>query len=50
MLSASRPLFEWAVRRRLKELPGVTILDRHDVTALLTSSDGRQVTGVTSVG
>lgn len=47
MLSASRPLFEWSVRRRLRELPGVTILDRHDVAALLTSSDGRQVTGVT---
>ncbi len=47
MLSASRPLFEWAVRRRLRELPGLTILDRHDVTSLLTSRDGRQVTGVT---
>lgn len=46
MLSASRPLFEWAVRRRLRELPGVTILDRHDVTSLRTSRDGRQVTGV----
>jgi 2-polyprenyl-6-methoxyphenol hydroxylase-like FAD-dependent oxidoreductase len=47
LLSASRPLFEWAVRRRLRELPGVTILDRHDVTSLLTSRDGGQVTGVT---
>ncbi|HKR49433.1 MAG TPA: FAD-dependent monooxygenase [Pseudonocardiaceae bacterium] len=47
MLSASRPLLEWTVRRRLRELPGVTILDRHDVTSLLTSRDGRQVTGVT---
>ncbi|MGH3978118.1 MAG: NAD(P)/FAD-dependent oxidoreductase, partial [Pseudonocardiaceae bacterium] len=47
LLSASRPLFEWAVRRRLRELPGVTILDRHDVTSLLTSHDGRQVTGTT---
>jgi 2-polyprenyl-6-methoxyphenol hydroxylase-like FAD-dependent oxidoreductase len=47
LLSASRPLFEWAVRRRLREMPGVTILDRHDVTSLLTSRDGRQVTGVT---
>ena len=47
LLSASQPLFEWAVRRRLRELPGVTILDRHDVTSLLTSRDGRQVTGVT---
>ncbi|MGH3721684.1 MAG: FAD-dependent oxidoreductase [Pseudonocardiaceae bacterium] len=47
MMCASRPLLEWAVRRRLRELPGVTILDRHDVTSLLTSSDGRHVTGVT---
>jgi 2-polyprenyl-6-methoxyphenol hydroxylase-like FAD-dependent oxidoreductase len=47
LLSASRPLFEWVVRRRLRELPGVTILDRHDVTSLLTSRDGRQVTGTT---
>jgi 2-polyprenyl-6-methoxyphenol hydroxylase-like FAD-dependent oxidoreductase len=47
MLSASRPLVEGAVRRRLRELPGVTILDRHDVTSLLTSREGREVIGVT---
>ncbi|PZS30281.1 MAG: 2-polyprenyl-6-methoxyphenol hydroxylase-like oxidoreductase [Pseudonocardiales bacterium] len=47
LLSASRPLFEWALRRRLREVPGVTILDRHDVTSLLTSRDGRQVIGTT---
>jgi flavin-dependent dehydrogenase len=47
LLSASRPLFEWAVRRRLRELPGVTILDRHDVSALRTARDGQRVTGVT---
>jgi 2-polyprenyl-6-methoxyphenol hydroxylase-like FAD-dependent oxidoreductase len=47
LLSASRPLFEWSVRRRLRELLGVTILDRHDATGLLTSWDGRHVTGVT---
>jgi 2-polyprenyl-6-methoxyphenol hydroxylase-like FAD-dependent oxidoreductase len=47
LLSASRPLFERALRRRLRELPGVTILDRHDVTSLLTSRDGRHVIGVT---
>ncbi|HEY6424397.1 MAG TPA: FAD-dependent oxidoreductase [Pseudonocardiaceae bacterium] len=47
LLSASRPLVEAAVRRRLRELPGVTILDRQDVTSLRTSRDGRQVTGVT---
>ncbi|MGB6164554.1 MAG: hypothetical protein WCF33_17300 [Pseudonocardiaceae bacterium] len=45
LLSASRPLFEWAVRRRLRELPGVTILDRHDVDSLRTARDA--VTGVT---
>jgi hypothetical protein len=38
-------LSEWAVRRRLQEVPGVTILDRHDVTSLLTSRDGLRVTG-----
>lgn len=46
LLSASRPLFEWAVRRRRRELPGVRILDRHDVTSLVTSHDGRQIAGV----
>ncbi|MGH3784410.1 MAG: NAD(P)/FAD-dependent oxidoreductase [Pseudonocardiaceae bacterium] len=43
--SASRPLFEWALLRRLREVPGVTILDRHDVTSLRTSRDGSQVIG-----
>jgi 2-polyprenyl-6-methoxyphenol hydroxylase-like FAD-dependent oxidoreductase len=47
VLSASRPLFEWAVRRRLREVPGVTIMDRHDMTSLRTSRDGRQVIGAT---
>ncbi|MGH4025801.1 MAG: NAD(P)/FAD-dependent oxidoreductase [Pseudonocardiaceae bacterium] len=47
LLSASRPLFEWSVRRRLQKVPGVTILDRHDVTTLLTSREGGQVTGAT---
>jgi 2-polyprenyl-6-methoxyphenol hydroxylase-like FAD-dependent oxidoreductase len=47
MLSASRPLVEGAVRRRLRDLPGVTILERHDVTSLLTSREGQQVIGVT---
>jgi flavin-dependent dehydrogenase len=46
LLSASRPLFEWTVRRRLQQLPGVTLLGRHDAASLLTSHDGRQVTGV----
>lgn len=46
LLSASRPLIEWAVRRRVRELSGVTILDRHDVTSLATSEDGLRITGV----
>jgi 2-polyprenyl-6-methoxyphenol hydroxylase-like FAD-dependent oxidoreductase len=43
--SASRPMFEGVLRRRVRDLPGVTILDGHHVTALLTSPDRRQVTG-----
>jgi 2-polyprenyl-6-methoxyphenol hydroxylase-like FAD-dependent oxidoreductase len=46
-LSASRPVIETAVRRRLVELPGVTVLERHEVTALGASGDGRVVRGVT---
>ena len=46
MHSASRPLFEGVLHRRVRDLPGVTILDGHDVTALLTSPDRRQVTGM----
>jgi 2-polyprenyl-6-methoxyphenol hydroxylase-like FAD-dependent oxidoreductase len=45
-VSASRPLFEGTLRRRLRELPGLTILDRHEVTSLLTSPDRREVTGI----
>lgn len=47
LVSASRPLFEWAMRRRVRALPGVTILDRHDVTSLVISRDAQRVTGVT---
>jgi 2-polyprenyl-6-methoxyphenol hydroxylase-like FAD-dependent oxidoreductase len=45
LVSASRPLFEGMLRRRLRELPGLTILERHDVTSLRTSADRRKVTG-----
>ncbi|HET9116672.1 MAG TPA: FAD-dependent monooxygenase [Pseudonocardiaceae bacterium] len=44
-VSASRPLFEGVLRRRLRELPGLTILERHDMTSLRTSADRREVTG-----
>ncbi|WNV76670.1 FAD-dependent oxidoreductase [Geodermatophilus sp. DSM 44513] len=45
-LSASRPLIEATVRRRLLELPGVSIVDGCRVTALRACDDGRAVRGV----
>ncbi|WP_175561445.1 NAD(P)/FAD-dependent oxidoreductase [Geodermatophilus obscurus] len=45
-MSASRPLIEATVRRRLAELPGVRVLDGTEVTALESSGDGREVRGV----
>jgi 2-polyprenyl-6-methoxyphenol hydroxylase-like FAD-dependent oxidoreductase len=34
LLSASRPLIEAIVRRRLRELPNVTVLERHEATGV----------------
>jgi 2-polyprenyl-6-methoxyphenol hydroxylase-like FAD-dependent oxidoreductase len=45
-LSASRLLIEAAVRCRLRDLPGITFLERHEVTGLVASRDGREVRGV----
>ena len=45
-LSASRLLVEASVRSRLRELPGITFLERHEVTGLVASRDGRGVRGV----
>jgi 2-polyprenyl-6-methoxyphenol hydroxylase-like FAD-dependent oxidoreductase len=45
-LSASRPLFEAMVRRRLRRLPGVTVLEGSEVTGLHASQDGRAVDAV----
>jgi 2-polyprenyl-6-methoxyphenol hydroxylase-like FAD-dependent oxidoreductase len=45
-LSASRPLIESVVRRRLDQLPGVTVLGEHEVTALDASDGGTAVRGV----
>jgi 2-polyprenyl-6-methoxyphenol hydroxylase-like FAD-dependent oxidoreductase len=42
-LMASRPLLEWHVRRRLLAMPGVELLDQHDVRGL--ALDGERVTG-----
>jgi 2-polyprenyl-6-methoxyphenol hydroxylase-like FAD-dependent oxidoreductase len=46
LLSASRELVEWTVRRRLQALPNVTLRDGHEVTGLLAGEDGRAVRGV----
>jgi 2-polyprenyl-6-methoxyphenol hydroxylase-like FAD-dependent oxidoreductase len=45
-LAVSRPLLEFAVRSRVSALPGVTVVDRHDVTGLLTTADRTRITGV----
>jgi 2-polyprenyl-6-methoxyphenol hydroxylase-like FAD-dependent oxidoreductase len=46
LTSAGRPLIEATVRRRLLQLPGVTVVDGSEVTALGASDDGRIVSGV----
>ncbi len=46
-VSATRPLIEAVVRRRVLELPVVTLLEGHEVTSLTAARDGRSVTGVT---
>jgi len=43
----TRPLLERALRRRVKALPNVALLDGMDVVGLLPSSDRRSVQGVT---
>ena len=41
----SRPLLEWSVRRRLRAIPNVTILESHDVMGLTATPDRKRVTG-----
>jgi 2-polyprenyl-6-methoxyphenol hydroxylase-like FAD-dependent oxidoreductase len=43
---ASRPFIEGHVRRRVRDLPPVTLIDRCDALGLTTGRDGEQVTGV----
>jgi pimeloyl-ACP methyl ester carboxylesterase/2-polyprenyl-6-methoxyphenol hydroxylase-like FAD-dependent oxidoreductase len=43
---ASRPFIEGHVRRRVRELPRVTLIDGCDALGLTTSRDGERVTGV----
>lgn len=46
MYMASRPFLECHVRRRLKALDNVTIVDGHDVTELTSTADRGRITGV----
>jgi 2-polyprenyl-6-methoxyphenol hydroxylase-like FAD-dependent oxidoreductase len=45
-LAVSRPLLEFAVRSRVAALPRVSIVDRCDVTGLMSSPDRCRITGV----
>jgi 2-polyprenyl-6-methoxyphenol hydroxylase-like FAD-dependent oxidoreductase len=44
-VGATRPVLEYHVRGRVQRLPNVTLLERHDILALLTTPDRRRVTG-----
>ncbi len=46
MYQPSRPLLEGHVRRRLRALENVTILDGHDVAELTSTADHKRVNGV----
>ncbi len=46
LLVCSRPLLEWAVRRRVATLEDVCFLERTDVVGLILSSDGESVKGI----
>jgi 2-polyprenyl-6-methoxyphenol hydroxylase-like FAD-dependent oxidoreductase len=46
VLSASRPLIEGVLRRRVETLPNVAIRADHRAAALVTSPDGQRVMGV----
>ncbi|HUO36782.1 MAG TPA: FAD-binding protein, partial [Mycobacterium sp.] len=46
MYQPSRPLLECHVRRRLRAIENVTILDGHDVAELTSTADRKRVTGV----
>ena len=43
---ASRPFIEGHVRRRIRELPRVTLIDRCDALGLTTGRHGERITGV----
>lgn len=42
----SRPFLDWHVLRRMRDVPNVTILERHDVVSLSATADRSRVMGV----
>ena len=44
-LSASRQLIEGEIRRRVRALPNVTVLDGHDIVGLCASAAGDRIIG-----
>jgi 2-polyprenyl-6-methoxyphenol hydroxylase-like FAD-dependent oxidoreductase len=46
-LLMSRPFLEGHIRRRVRDLPGITMLEEHAVTGLLSGEDEKSVGGVT---
>ena len=41
----SRPFLEEHVRGRLRNVPNITLLDEHDIVALISTPDHRRITG-----
>ncbi|OBI84569.1 NAD(P)/FAD-dependent oxidoreductase [Mycobacterium sp. 1245805.9] len=50
MYFPSRRWLEWRVRRRVRQIPAVTILERHEVVALTCTPDRERVTGARVIG
>jgi 2-polyprenyl-6-methoxyphenol hydroxylase-like FAD-dependent oxidoreductase len=46
---ATRPFVEGHVRRRVRDIPNVTLLDEHNIVALAATPDHRRVTGARTV-
>lgn len=44
-LKFSRAILEWVIRQRTAAISNVKFLTKHQVTGLLTSPDGSEVTG-----
>jgi 2-polyprenyl-6-methoxyphenol hydroxylase-like FAD-dependent oxidoreductase len=45
----SRPLLEWNLRRRVRALPNVTVLEEHDIAGLTVTPDRGRVTGAHAI-